>query len=841
MICALTMMRPFSRTAIFSLIAMGALSLVPSLSAQNTESREAAKRQMAARDARQLVQEARNAYKAGRYTQAVEHYRSALLTLPKSETPADKRFRTFVCRSLSDALIARAIDYRTVGRYDEAVSFLREALELAPDNKRAEVELLHTSDPVRHNPALSPQHVGDVAEVKRLLELGYAQMDLAKFDEAEETFAAVVKIDPYNSAARQGQEMVRRHKMAYYQTAHNATRAKMLADVDKQWEESVTGGAPTDVSTGGDFAASVDAEAQKACAERLEQMIIPQIAFDEATITEVMEVIQSQIKRFEASNPASVRAINLTSNFGAPGSEGYKRIMEQTVKLTLSQVSVKELLDMLVTQLGVTYYYTPTGVEISYSGRDFGPLVDRIFNVPPHFFDRPSENDEEVDSEEDGFADDAPASRVAIRRVNPVKSLKEMGISFPEGATARYSPSTRRLSVRNTAHNLAEIEELLNIPVGEERQIVLNVIAMEVSEDDLEQLGFDWMFNINLGRDQQVAGGAELASSATGLPFFEGNVREQGAQEGMLATGGLRSGTQVFSSGGSSLDNLIKVGSVDSYRGANSAYSPGIFGIRGVWKAVDFTVMMRGLSQKKGVDLLHNPRLVFSPGAEEQVVFADVHELFFPETWEAPQIMSVDMGGNNWNNNNGNLVNDERNMMGSAAVGANPTDFVRFGMSEDGIGGVGTILQVHNAEISENGRFVTLALTTTTNDFEGFVNWGTPISSALSSGTDEIKYIQLSPNYILQPMIKRYVENTKITVVPGSVIVMGGLKEASVVRFEDKVPVLGDLPLVGRLFRSEGEQKKRKALIYFAKVDVIDPTGRDVTTGERPSMATDNL
>ena len=53
--------------------------------------------------------------------------------------------------------------------------------------------------------------------------------------------------------------------------------------------------------------------------------------------------------------------------------------------------------------------------------------------------------------------------------------------------------------------------------------------------------------------------------------------------------------------------------------------------------------------------------------------------------------------------------------------------------------------------------------------------------------------------------------------------------------------MLGDLPLVGRLFRSEGEQKKRKALIYFAKVDVIDPTGRDVTTGERPSMATDNL
>ncbi len=791
---------------------------------------------MAARDARQLVQEARNAYKAGRYTQAVEHYRSALLTLPKAETPADKRFRTFVCRSLSDALIARAIDYRTVGRYDEAVAFLREALELAPDNKRAEVELLHTADPVRHNPALSPQHVGDVAEVNRLLELGYAQLDLAKFDDAEATFASVVKIDPYNSAARQGQELVRRHKMAYYSSARTAVRAKMLSDVDKQWEESVTGGAPADIELGGEFVAAVDDAAQKACADRLAEMIIPQIAFDEATIHEVIEVLQNQIKRFEASSPSSARPINLTFNFGAANSEGYKRITEQTVKLTLTEISVKELLDMLVTQLGITYYYTPTGVELSYSGRDFGPLMERTFNVPPHFFDKAEPTEEESD-----FEDESSTGRMAIRRVNPVKRLKEMGISFPDGAAARYSPSTRRLTVRNTSHNLAEIEELLNIPVGEERQIVLNVIAVEVSEDDLEQLGFDWMFNINLGHDQQLTGGSELASSATGLPFFEGNVREQGKQDGMLATGGLRSGTRVFTSGTANLDNLIKAGSVEAYRGAGTAYSPGIFGIRGVWKAVDFTVMMRGLSQKKGVDLLHNPRLIFSPGRDEQVVFADVHEMFFPETWEAPEVTSVNLGGIERGNNNNNDDNVRHNLQGSAAIGANPTDFVRFGVSEDGIGGIGTILQVHNAEISENGRFVTLSLTTTTNDFEGFINWGTPIHTALYSGTDEIKYLRLSPNYILQPMIKRYVENTKITVVPGSVIVMGGLKEASVVRFEDKVPVLGDLPLVGRLFRSEGEQKLRKALIYFAKVDVIDPTGRDVATGERPSMATENL
>jgi len=247
---------------------MGTISLVPCVTAQQTDRTEAARREMAARDARQLVQEARNAYKAGRYTQAVEHYRSALYTMPKSDSLADRRFVEFVKLSLSDALIARAIDYRTVGRYEEAVEFLREALQLAPDNKRAEVELLHTKDPVRHNPALSPQHVGDVAEVNRLLELGYAQIDLAKFDEAIATFAAIIKIDPYNSAARQGQELARRHKMTYYRTARNAARANMLADVDKQWEESVSGGAPQDLGATTDFVAAVDAEMQADFARR---------------------------------------------------------------------------------------------------------------------------------------------------------------------------------------------------------------------------------------------------------------------------------------------------------------------------------------------------------------------------------------------------------------------------------------------------------------------------------------------------------------------------------------------------------------------------------------------
>ena len=45
-------------------------------------------------------------------------------------------------------------------------------------------------------------------------------------------------------------------------------------------------------------------------------------------------------------------------------------------------------------------------------------------------------------------------------------------------------------------------------------------------------------------------------------------------------------------------------------------------------------------------------------------------------------------------------------------------------------------------------------------------------------------------------------------------------------KVEDKVPVFGDLPLIGRLFRSNAESHVRKNLMVFVTADVIDPFGK---------------
>ncbi len=840
------MMGPLSRTVLISLASLGALSVPASLAAEESPlAAETARRQVDMRDAMQELQEARLAYSARRYSEAVEHYREALALLPKA--PSTQKQQQFIKDSLSDALIAKAIDYRSVGRSEEAVAFLKEAAELSPDNQRARVELAHTQDAVRTNPAMSPQHAVDVAEVSRLLELAYGQMDLGRYDEAIATFHEVRKYDAYNTAAMRGIEQAHKRRASYFRTAHDSYRAQAIAKVDSLWEESTYDTSlPPELAGSGssEVLGALDSELESSFADALSRMVMPQIVFEEASVSEVIETLQNQIRRFEAEGITASRHINIHGNFGAQNSAGYQEIMGKKVSLNLSQVSVRDVLELLVSQLDLSYYYTPLGVELSYSGRDFGPLVERSFTVPPHFFDGAGDAADEEDDEESGFSDSS--SSITVRRVNPVQSLKSMGISFPEGATARYTASTRTLHVRNTTHNLEDIEELLNVPLSEERQVVLNVVMMQVSEQRLEELGFDWLVKLRLGHDFYGGGGvSQDVAGAAGLP----SIRTQITEEGDYMTSGLRSGSQAINQPG--METLIENGSPAAFGQGQGSKAPGIFSLRGVWTAADVAFIMRGLNQKKGVDILQNPQIVFSPGEEEQVTFANVRELYYPEDYEEPEVVSTTHVERDGDDNISE--NDVENVtVTSFGKGAHPSSFARFAMSDEGVGGIGTILQVHSAELKENGRFIDLALTTQINDFEGFINWGSPLRSklirfigsgsevvpAISAGAVEIEF---TPNYILKPIFKRQLVNTAVTVAPGSVLVFAGLNDMKTIRYEDKVPVLGDLPLVGRFFRSSGEQNTRKVLLYFAKVDVVDPAGRDVRTGQRPGGLMEGL
>ena len=819
----------------FAVVAPWSVGVCSGQEEESVAAQQAARRRVSIQDVMQEVQQARSAYVEKKYTDAVEHYRNALSVLPKGSST--KKLESFIRDSLSDALIARAIDYRSVGRIEEAISFLKEAIEQSPGNARAKQELIYTEDPVRNNPALTPRHVGDVEEVNRLLILANGYLDLGQYDKAEEAFKRVRDYDSTNVAAMQGLERVRERKMDYYAAMRDERRSKMLSEVDKTWDDSMgKGDEPSPMKVGVEMPTEGEPEqVEQEYADLFNNMVIPSFNVEDANITEVIDLLQNQVRRRENSGQKAVRAANIVGAFGAVGSPEYLAATQKRASFRMDNVTVRELLDEIGRHYGVEYNFSPIGVEITLPGRDYGRLEERVFTVPPHFFDEAA--DEGGDDEEDGFG--SGSSGVTVARVNPVAALKRMNISFPPGANAAYHAGSRRLTVRNTLRNLADIEEL--VAGGYEKTqklIVLNVMVVETTEDSLEDLGFEWLVNIGPGGHLIGGGGTEYAASnATGMPILS-TTRNIDNNMSPVVTEGQRTIRQVV--GERSIENLLKRGSVGRFQelSGTEVASPTIFGFRGVWNQADVTMIMRGLSQKGTASTLSTPRLVFAPGSEEQVSLINVREMFYPTNYDEPQLMEsvdypVETTASGDLDGDGIITEGKPVYKGAMAiaVGAQPTDFVRYGVTEDELGGIGSIMQVHNAEVAPDNSSVRLAITTTVNDFEGFVDWGTAINAAM--WTDyEAQRVMLAPNHIYQPIFKRYRTNTLVTVEDGAVLVMGGMKEARVVQYEDKVPILGDLPLVGRLFRSSGEERKRKVLLIFAKVNIIDPSGHSIRTRE---------
>ncbi len=75
---------------------------------------------------------------------------------------------------------------------------------------------------------------------------------------------------------------------------------------------------------------------------------------------------------------------------------------------------------------------------------------------------------------------------------------------------------------------------------------------------------------------------------------------------------------------------------------------------------------------------------------------------------------------------------------------------------------------------------------------------------------------------------KRSIENT-VVVDDGAILVLGGLIEDRFVTNKSKVPLLGDIPFIGALFRSESRERRRTNLMVFLRPIVM----RDADSANR--------
>ena len=677
-------------------------------------------------------------------------------------------------------------------------------------------------------------------------------------------------------AARRGEEKINLTKTHYGEEAYNETRSQQLWQVQKGWEEPVR---PYGQTVGAITAAfAKDATGTARITRKLNSIIIPRIEFRDASVREAIEFLRQQA---EANDPATdgrkgVDIVLRLTTLGRPAetvttattttvvspasvATGVPRDTtapaappvpattisapstspaDARITITLNEIPLAEALRYIANQAGLKVKLEPYAVSIIPISEQSNDLLTKEYRVPPGFISG-SLNASATSLNQPaaaargalpatGTAKDTQEStggRLLVNREGAKEFLENQGVSFAvPGSSANFLPQTSRLIVRNTADNLELVDAIVEqANVSGPKQVEIEAKFVEITQNNLKELGFDWLlgpFNLNSKGSVALAGGTSGTGAAINqadYPFSTTGLNP--------VTAGNRSGNLAIS--GNAIDSLLLGTS------AGQVLAPGIFGVGGLLTDPQFQVVIRALNQKKGVDLLSAPRVTTKSG--QRAVIEIVREFRYPTQFSPPQIPQT-VGSVTTRSDTGGILP----LGGGSSVPVTPTTPTHFETRNTGV-----TLEVEPV-VGPDGVTIDLNLVPQVVEFEGFINYGSPILAPSSSflntvtgGLISSPQSVLTPNVINQPIFSTRKVTTSVSVWDGQTVVLGGLMREDVQKTEDRTPLLGDIPIVGRLFRTNAEQHIKRNLVIFVTARLVNPGGQLVNSTEETEESED--
>jgi len=853
-----------------------ALIVGPGAFAQNTTTvadREAARRQAALPRGQEALGRAKAAMAEGNYTVAHEEFRLALTFLPDaviSEKSHDEALSGF-CASGMKLAEQKAAE----GKYGEAEAICREILSnrYDPNCRPAAEMLVRLQAPGTVNRTVGPKFLSKVEEVKRLLTDAEGYYNSGRYDLAFKKYEQVLNLDPYNVAARRGEEQINLTKTHYGEEAYNETRSRQLWQVQKGWEEPVkkygdTVGPITDAFT-------KDVTGTARITNKLNSIIIPKIEFRDASIREAIEFLRQQAAendpggdgrkgvdivlrlntlgtRAETTSTTTTSTV-VSSTSTAPGvspeptaiapappvvpttvSAPALNPADARITITLNQIPLGEALRYIASQANLKVKIEPYAVSIIPISEMSNDLLTKQYRVPPGFIsgslnasgsalNQPASTSAKTAAQTTGTAKDTQEStggRLLVNREGAKEFLEGQGVSFSvPGSSANFLPQSSRLIVRNTADMLELVDAIVEqANVSGPKQVEIESKFIEINQTNLKELGFDWLLGqFNIPGSSRVFGSGGTTSNAPPLvPSNYPFIPPGGDPVGQFpVTGGNRSGN--FAISGNAIDTLLAGTSA-------AAVAPGIFGLAGVFTDPQFQVVIRALNQKKGIDLLSAPRVTTKSG--QRAVIEIVREFRYPTQFQPPQIPQ---------NFRSDITDNTVGTSGSSsgAFPVTPTTPTAFETRNTGV-----TLEVEPV-VGPDGITIDLNLVPQVVEFEGFINYGSPIQTTSTNFLGQTSTVILTPNVINQPIFSTRKVTTSVSVWDGQTVVLGGLMREDVQKTEDRTPILGDIPIVGRLFRTNTEQHIKRNLVIFVTARLVNPGGQPVNANEEVEESED--
>jgi len=791
--------------------------------------REVLKRQEEAKQAEQLIAKAKRDLADRNLEGAYSNYLQALqITKPGAGT---QKQRSTIVAEFSKTGIDYANWLINNGRYQDAENTAKTILspEFNPTFKPAMQMLANLEQPGYYNRTVTPSFASKREQVKTLLNQAEGYYNTGRNDLALKRYEQALNLDPYSTAARNGMEMVNKQRKTYYDSAYNETRSRMLWLTDRTWERPVRKLTPTGRDTGASLPGTNAAAGSKdAISNKLNKITIDQMNLEDASIREVVDFLKQKSRQLDNStDDPKKRGVNIvlklatqpaaptpSTEQGAATPPAPAEITEDSkVSISLKNVPLIEAVRYLTELAGLKYKIEPFAVSIIPLTENTEELVTKEYRVPPGFIPASAGDSTPSGPIPGGQASDNANKRITGSR-NATQYFTEQGVPFPTGAFAQYIPSGSKLIIRNTQAAVDLIDTIVEGATGvAPTQVEIESKFVEISQNNVNELGFDWLlgpFSIGGGvyGDGGTRNGAQdlTAEYYANYPF--GNLGTN------PVTGGNRGGI------GTSYNSAITANSLNALlagvpQGTNVA-SPGVFGIAGVFTNPQFQMVIRALSQQKGVDLMSAPKVTTKSGIKATIKV--IREFPYPTEFNPPQVPpQTDTEGTTAGS--GGIV-----VTSGIVTPSTPSAFAKRDL--------GVKLEVE-PQVGADNYTIDLSLSPEVVEFDGFVNYGSPINgprydpASIASGNPSgIVPFVITPNVINQPVFSVRKVTTSVSIWDGQTVALGGLIREDVQKVNDKVPILGDIPMAGRLFRSNVDQKIKKNLIVFVTARLMNAEGQ---------------
>ena len=624
-----------------------------------------------------------------------------------------------------------------------------------------------------------------------LLERGIDFYRSGDFEKAETVFEAVLLEDPYNRTAMTYLQRIALKLAAFSQTKQSADRARALAEVERSWNKQLrVFGLPSDEVS--EVKKSESELAVDEMMERVQAIQIPSLDFRDADIRDVVLFLTETCRR---QDPEGINILTL----------GMDEVMSGSITISIRDLSLFEALQYITEMASLKFEVQANAVAIMPVGYVAPSDLQLVsYDVIPEV----GQELENMSGDSGGGIDDLFGDTSTTSVGGPIDVVGFFSIvDWPQGSSAVYQPNFHKLFVKNTPKNLGQVEDIL-YDLKEEaikrrsQQVEIEAKFVEYNEGALEELGFDWtIYDDGDIADFSLASGPQDGPYYTRGSTYPANAAIVGAN-GILYNdriGGAREITPINGVG----QSLFGTGQRDNTSAFDSTGRNGLGGLAALMGGSPATLVLANrendipldlaisaMEQEGTADVLSAPKVTTKSGNEAVIKVVEVHRY--------PQDYDVETGQR-------------------TAPVVKPQDWEEYDL--------GVVLKV-TPVVDVESNTIDLDLQPEITKFLGYDNYLVGINAYESGGNNVSQLFGNSEELIARmPYFEKRSIQTQVTISDGSTVVMGGLVDERTETFRDQVPFLGDIPYVGRFFRSEGSRNQKKNLVITVKATQVDDRG----------------